>query len=362
MQLTERQRALLATVVERYVETAEAVGSAALAADTRLARRFGALSSATIRNDLAALEAAGLLAHLHTSAGRVPSHAGYRFYINEMMRPRQVRAAERARIDAAIDLPALSVEDILQQTTALLAQLTGYPAVASLPLAQRDAMRHVQINQIPPHRLILVLVTVAGRIEHRFLEIDGKANEASLKTVVDFLNQHLGGLSLLQLRTTTWEHLAPEATRGLHGDGVLELTRAAWDAVHKAVAELDDERVVVQGMAALFDEPEFAEIENARAVLRIFDDDLQMGGLLRQAMEAPDEKPLSMQSIVIGGEWTDASHQALQHLSFVGIRYGAENQVLGTVGVVGPTRMKYGEASALVLALAQRLQESLQSL
>lgn len=362
MQLTDRQRALLAAVVERYVETAEAVGSTALAADSRLARRFGALSSATIRNDLKRLESEGLLAHLHTSAGRVPTHAGYRFYINEMMKPRPVRAAEHARIDAAIDFPALSVEDLLQQTTALLVQLTGYPAVASLPAAKRDAMRHVQLNHIPPHRMILMLVTVAGRIEHRFFEVDGKVNEASLRSVVNFLNQQLAGCSLLQLRASSWEQLDPAATRGLHGSETLELARSAWDAVHKAVAELKDEGVVVQGMAALFDEPEFTEMKNARGVLQLFDDNLQMGGLLRQAMEAESDAPLTMQSIVIGGEWLDCSHQAMQHLSFVGIRYGADNQVLGTVGVVGPTRMKYGESSALVSALARRLQESLLSL
>jgi heat-inducible transcriptional repressor len=359
MQLTDRQRALLAVVVERYVETAEAVGSTALAADSRLARRFGALSSATIRNDLKALESAGLLAHPHTSAGRIPTHAGYRFYINEIMRPRPVRAAERARIDAAIDMPALSVEDILHQTTVLLAQLTGYPAVASLPMAQRDAMRHVQINHIPPHRLILMLVTVTGRIEHRFFEIDGKVSEPALKAVVDFLNQNLGGRSLFQLRSTSWEQLAPEATRGLHGNEALSLARAAWDAVHKTVGELEDDRVVVQGMAALFDEPEFAEIENARAMLRIFDDSLQIGGMLRHVMETRGE---GQQSIVIGGEWMDANHPAFQNLSFVGIHYGAESEVLGTVGVMGPTRMKYGESSAVVLALAERLRESLMSL
>src|SRR5690606_36461106 len=138
---------------------AEPVGSSALACDTRVTSAFGTLSSATIRNDLADLEAAGLLAHPHTSAGRIPTDSGYRLYINEMLRPRPVRAGERAQIRASIAAPASSVADALQDATTILARMTGYPAMASLPGATTDTMRPVQLNPLPPHRLILVLVT-----------------------------------------------------------------------------------------------------------------------------------------------------------------------------------------------------------
>jgi heat-inducible transcriptional repressor len=149
MKLQPRQQALLSAVIERYVETAEPVGSTALVSDDKVIARVGQVSSATVRNELAELESLGLLAHPHTSAGRVPTDAGYRVYVNELLKPRPVRAKERAHIQSQIAAPASSVEDALRDTCAALARLTGYPAVATLPSARRDCVRHVQLNPLP---------------------------------------------------------------------------------------------------------------------------------------------------------------------------------------------------------------------
>src|SRR4051812_8532499 len=192
MQLQPRQQALLAALIERYVETAEPVGSTALATDNGFVSRCGTVSPATVRNELAELEALGLVAQPHTSAGRVPTDAGYRLYVAEMLRPRGARPAERRSIERGIAAPASSVEDALREACVALARLTGYPAVATLPGNTRDTFRHVQINAMPPRRLILVLVTASGRVEHRLFEIDDVPADR-LATVVNFLNQQLAG-------------------------------------------------------------------------------------------------------------------------------------------------------------------------
>jgi heat-inducible transcriptional repressor len=358
--ITARQRAILAAVIERYVETAEPVGSAALASDAPLLAAFGKISSATIRNDLAALEDAGLLAHPHTSAGRIPTDAGYRVYINEMLRPRPVRAGERARIRAQIPTPAASMEDALQDATQVLAQLTGYPALASLPVASRDTMRQVQLNPLPPQRLILVLVTAAGRVEHRMLEVESDVPAVRLNTVINFLNHQFSGQNLADLRALRWD----EVSKNLHDAAVLQLAQRAWESVQSAVGEIADEQVVVQGLLTLLDEPEFAEIERARTAMRLLQDAGTLSALLRATTEAARA---AGGAVVIGSELrglpfgftTDAS---LERFSFVGISYGAGGEVLGTVGVLGPTRMKYAEAVSLVPALAGRLRESLETL
>lgn len=369
MSLQPRQKALLTAVVERYVENAEPVGSAALASDPFFAAHFGHISSATIRNELAELEALGLLAHPHTSAGRIPTDAGYRYYVNEIVRPRTVRASERAQIAAQIAAPAQSIEDALREATAALARLTGYPAIASLPMAQRDTMRHLQINPVPPHRLILVLVTASGRIDHRMFEVDQEVPATRLTTVVNFLNETLGGRSLSALRSLSFEDVA----QGLHDEATIHLARRAWESVHQAVADVSDERIVVQGLITLLDEPEFSDIEQARAAMRLFEDTPAMSDLLHATLErmlsAAESDPssrsdalLSPQSIVIGRELAKGENPALERLSFVGIAYGSGGEVLGTVGVMGPTRMKYAEAMALIPALAARLQVSLATL
>ena len=361
MQLQPRQRAILAAVIEQYVETAEPVGSSTLAVDSRFTKVFGTVSSATIRNELADLEAAGLLAHPHTSAGRVPTDAGYRYYVSEMLKPRPVRAAEHAQISAGIAAPASSVEDALREATAALARLTGYPAVASLPAARRDTMRHVQINPVPPRRLILVLVTAQGRVDHRMFDIEDTISPDRLNTVVNFMNEKLSGQTLADLHSLEFDAVSA----GLHDAATLNLARRAWELVRQSVVEAGDERIVVQGLITLLDEPEFSEIGRARAAMRLFEDTTAMGDLLEAMMQrsAPGaSRQLPADTVVIGREHGSRDNPAIERFSFVGIAYGSGGEVLGTVGVMGPTRMKYADAMAIVPALAARLQTSLESL
>lgn len=366
--ITARQRAILASVIEKYVETAEPVGSASLACDLHLTAAFGKISTATIRNDLASLEDAGLLAHPHTSSGRIPTDTGYRIYINEMLRPRPIRAGERARINAHIATPASSVEDALHEATQVLAALTGYPALASLPSSQRDTMRQVQLNPLPPHRLILVLVTAAGRVEHRMLEVESNIATGRLNSVVNFLNHQFSGRNLADVRALRWE----DVSKNLHDETAIVLAQRAWDLIKNAVGEITDEQIVVQGLLTLLDEPEFDEIGRARSAMRLLQDSGTLNMLLRAATESA--RSMSQNSgqgavgaVVIGSELRGlpfglVADASLERFSFVGISYGVGGEVLGTVGVLGPTRMKYGEAVSLVPALAGRLQESLETL
>lgn len=355
MNLKPRQKAILATVIERYVQNAEPVGSAALASDTRLAAQFGAISSATIRNELAELEALGLLAHPHTSAGRVPTDAGYRFYVNEMLQPRPIRAAEQVQLETVAP-PAASVEDLLREATAVLAKLTGYPAVATLPATARDTMRQLQLNPLPPRRLILVLVTGAGRIEHRVFEVDDEVAASRLQTVINFLNEQLGNRTLSAVRSLDFETVS----KGLHDAGVIELARKAWQLVHQSVADIADEQILVQGLITLLDEPEFSEIGPARAAMRLFEDEAALNSFFRGMPElAVREAP--GQAVVIGRELPPVDNPAAQWFAFVGVSYGAGSETLGTLGVMGPSRMRYADAVALVPALATRLQICLES-
>ncbi|MDQ3815612.1 MAG: heat-inducible transcriptional repressor HrcA [Armatimonadota bacterium] len=359
MTLRPRQQALLAAAIERYVETAEPVGSATLASDPKFIARFGNVSSATVRNELAELEEIGLLAHPHTSAGRVPTDAGYRYYVNEVLHPRPVRPDERAHIRAGIAAPPASVEDALREATAALAKLTGYPAVASLPPTRSDRMRHVQINPVPPHRLILILVTAAGRIEHRIFEVEHDVPASRLTTVVNFLNEQLGGRPLATLRTLRFEDVA----HGLHDAETLALARRAWDLVRQSVHDLGDDLIVVQGLITLLNEPEFSDIEQARAAMRLFENTDVMSDLLRapQELEVRSADQAMRYAVVIGHEH-QVENPAVERFSLVGIAYGAGGEVLGSVGVMGPTRMKYAEAISLLPALAARLQVCLEAL
>jgi heat-inducible transcriptional repressor len=369
MILQPRQKALLAAVIERYVETAEPVGSAVLVNDAAFLSRVGRVSSATVRNELAELEALGLLAHPHTSAGRIPTDAGYRFYVNEMLQPRPVKAAERRQIQAQVAAPATSVEDALRDACTILARLTGYPAVATLPGGARDTFRHLQINPLPPRRLILVLVTSSGRVEHRLFDIADDVPADRLAQVVNFMNQQLSGRTLLALRSLEFTDISS----GLHGADTINLASKAFVWVQQSISGLDDERIVVQGLVTLLDEPEFSDIATARSAMRLFEDEAALFELMSVPLEHAGEFYGSLSesrggeitgipyAIVIGGEMGDVDPAAAR-FSMVGIAYGAGGETFGTVGVMGPTRMKYNDAAALVPVLAARLRSSFESL
>jgi heat-inducible transcriptional repressor len=284
----------------------------------------------------------------------VPTDAGYRLYVGEMLRPRAVRPEERRRIQRGIAAPATSVEDALREACVALAQLTGYPAVATLPGAARDTFRQVQINALPPRRLILVLVTASGRVEHRLFEIDDVSAQ-HLATVVNFLNQQLAGRTLSSLRTLTFE----EFSAGLHGAEIVTLARRAFEWVQNSIPESGGERIVVQGLVTLLDEPEFSEIHHARAAMQLFQDEAAVADILLAPLEEYGRNRMQT-AIVVGREYGRAADSA--RFSLVGVAYGAGDETLGAVGVLGPTRMKYADAAALLPLLAARLQSSIESI
>jgi heat-inducible transcriptional repressor len=176
-----------------------------------------------------------------------------------------------------------------------------------------------------------------------------------LATVVNFFNQQLSGLSLSALRALQFEQISS----GLHGAEVHALARRALEFVQQSALDLGDERVVVQGLITLLDEPEFSEISQARQAMRLFEDSTTLNDLLRAPLE---NASLEQYAIVIGREHGVIDNATAQRFSLVGIAYGVGGEVLGTVGVMGPTRMNYTDAVSLVPALAARLQSSLETL
>ncbi len=353
-ELKPRQKAILAAVIENYVRTAEPVGSVSLAGDPLLGAQFGALSGATIRNELAELEALGFLTQPHTSAGRVPTDAGYRFYVGEVLQPRQVSPHEHTQLERVAP-PAASVEDVLREAMSVLAKLTGYPAVASLPNAKGDQVQWLQLNPVAPRRLVLVLVTSQGRIEHRLFDVGDEVATSRLETVVRFLNETLGGQPLAQARALDFSVVSG----GLHDEATLKLAKRAWEMVRDSVADIADEKIVVQGLITLLDEPEFAHIGQAREAMRLLEDEAALADLLKHTSLGGQNHRL--RSVSIGGELIAPDHPAAKRFSFVGVSYGAGEEILGALGVFGPARMRYGDALALVPALAARLQLTLES-
>lgn len=337
--LTERQKKILGTLVDLYVETVDPVSSCGVLQHSRLK-----VSPATVRNDLAELEEFGLVRQPHTSAGRVPTDSGYRLYVDELVKPRPVdrRGASVIRSELMGEWGAL--EEILLTACRLLSRVTEYTSVVLVPTLRRDAMKLVQLGTISPRRLLVILVTTAGHIENRVRDVADPLPPSRLTRIGNFLNDKLKGRSLSDVKRLKLADI--DDPHDFH-DPFLE---TAFHLVQESIPEDADDQIIVEGIVYMLDQPEFSNAEKARTVMEAFETRRPLSGLLVESMRTEGL------ATVIGHEQPSAS---MHDCSFVGMAYRMGNQVTGSIGVLGPTRMQYAETMPLVRYMARRLGECL---
>lgn len=338
----ERRLDVLRAIVQDYVSTSEPVGSKAL-----LERHQLGVSAATIRNDMAALEDEGLIAAPHTSAGRVPTDAGYRVFVDRLSQVRPLTASQRRAIQAFL-AESVDLDDVVERTARLLASLTNQAAVMQYPSLRRSRVRHVELLAIPPTRAMLVVILDSGRIEQRIVEFTGSVAEddefvADLRTR---LNAETGGRllaeaarGLAQLRET----FSPE--RRADVDTVIATITAVF-------GEEREERVVLAGTANLARAG--TDGLNVQPVLDALEEHVVLLRLLSN-LASDTHAPSDHVTVRIGAE---NQHEGLQTTSLVTTSYG--NEAVAALGVLGPTRMDYPQTMANVRAVARYVSELLE--
>jgi heat-inducible transcriptional repressor len=331
----ERRLAVLRAIVHDYVETREPVGSRAL-----VDRHHLGVSPATIRNDMAALEEEGLIAQPHTSAGRVPTDAGYRAFVDRLAGIKPLSGAERRAIHSLLD-GAVDLDDVVDRTVRLLASLTHHVAVVQYPSLTRSTVRHIELVPIGGPRLLVVLIANTGRVEQRVIDVGRDVADPSAEPFVGELRARL--LSAVSGRRFV------EA-----GDRMREIADAF------PVEDRDAVRTVLAGVSdALVEEREERMVLAGTANLTRFDDDFPL--TIAPVLEALEEHVVLLK--LIGEMSSDAGSVAvrigsenrvegLQAASVVSTGYGQGQQVLAGLGVLGPTRMDYPTTMAAVRAVA----------
>jgi heat-inducible transcriptional repressor len=328
----ERKLSVLRAIVEDYVETREPVGSKAL-----VERHALGVSSATIRNDMAALEEEGLIAQPHTSAGRVPTDAGYRLFVDRLSQVKPLSPAEKRAISTLLT-DAVDLDDVLDRTVRALATLTRQVAVVQYPSLSRSAVRHVELVPLVPGRLLVVLITDTGRVEQRTVEVDPQVTEQLVGDVRARLNASLAGRRLDQVAA-----LLRETEAGFRPED-RPLVASVVTALEDALSSQREDRVVLAGTAHLARSPmDFPQ--SIGPVLEAIEEQVV---LLRLLGEMADD-PSSGVSVRIGHE---LHHQGLVETSVVTSGYGSGTQV-ARLGVLGPTRMDYPTTMAAVRAVAR---------
>ncbi|MYW96842.1 heat-inducible transcriptional repressor HrcA [Amycolatopsis rubida] len=326
----ERRFEVLRAIVADYVSNQEPVGS-----KTIVERHNLGVSSATVRNDMAALEEEGYIAQPHTSAGRIPTDKGYRLFVDRLSEIKPLSAAERRAIISFLD-SGTDLDDVLRRSVRLLAQLTRQVAVVQYPMLTNTVARHLEVVPLTPARLMLVLITDSGRVDQRTVDLGDVVTEETVLRLRTVLNGALAGRRLADAAANVAE--LPE---GAPADLRDHLTRICT-ALVESLVEHPEERIVLGGTGNL-----------TRNVA-------DFPGSLRQVLEALEEQVVVLKllaaarnpgavTVLIGEENED---EQMRSTSVVSIGYGRDDMLLGGMGVVGPTRMDYPGTIAAVRAVA----------
>jgi len=327
--LTARQELLLGKVVDGFNATGQPVGSKALASDPDVE-----CGPSTIRNELAVLEERGLLAHPHTSAGRVPTDAGYRYFVDRLLPARQ-----ETKTELQLSLVRREVDEAMRVTTETLSQVTNLLAIVSAPPIATTTLRHVEVLPLQPQVLMVVVITSTGGVSKRVFTFDRPVDPGLADWAAAYFNEQLTGMSIgsrmLQAK--------------LNDPGLQPTERAFIAQLAPAFKELvmtAENTLYVDGAARLLSEHRFQDVSQLNELLDALERRVSLLGLLSQAL---DERDIYVR---IGGE---NEMPALRSLSLVAGNYGLPQRNLGTVSVIGPMRMDYARAIMTVREAALQL-------
>jgi heat-inducible transcriptional repressor len=331
--LSERARILLKTLVERYISDGQPVGSRALAKFSGLD-----LSPASVRNIMADLEEMGFIASPHTSAGRIPTPRGYRFFVDTLLTVKPLDQIEVTQLEG--HLKADNPQRLVISASHLLSDLTRFAGVVMTPKRRTAAFRHIEFVSLSDRRILLIIVTPEGDVQNRILTADRAYSPSELVEAGNFLNQNYAGLTFDEIKTRIQAEL-----HQLREDMMQLMTRAV-DAGNEAVTENADD-YVLSGWHNLLHVQDLSS--NMQSLRRLFDMFEQKTGLL-QLLDI-SSRAHGVQ-IFIGGE---SGLVPLDECSIVTAPYEVDGQVVGTVGVIGPTRMAYERVIPIVDITAKLL-------
>lgn len=337
MQLDERKRKILQAIIRNYLETGEPVGSRTISKYTDLN-----LSSATIRNEMSDLEEMGYILQPHTSAGRIPSDKGYRFYVDTMME-------EKDREIEEIKEMMLQKEDkmdlLLKQVARVLAQNTNYATMISSPQYHRNKLKFIQLSRVDDNQLLAVIVVEGNVIKNQLLSVTEVLDDETMLKLNILLNTHLNGLSLEEINLGTIAKLKQQA--GIHGDIVGEVL----DAVAEAIRADEDLEIYTSGTNNIFKYPELADQTRASELITTFEEKQVLSTLVHETLA--DENSTGIQ-VYIGNE---SPIQSMKDCSVVTATYELEEGMKGTIGIIGPKRMDYDKVVGTLKTMMHQLDD-----
>jgi heat-inducible transcriptional repressor len=336
MELGERKKAILRAIINDYIQTAEPVGSRTIAKKPEIS-----ISSATIRNEMADLEDLGYLEQPHTSAGRIPSDKGYRLYVDELIEIGNPTKDEIDAIKSILQLATINeVDKLIKRTSRLISEITRYTSAVISPSVKMSTARSVQLIQLSSHELVGVIVTDTTMIKNVMIRLPRAISSDTVLKINNMLNEKLKGLSIQDI------DLSVITSMQLEMRGYTEILNAILPAMYECLKTSECD-IYLEGTTNIFNYPEYNDISKARKFLSL----IEQKDILKELF-LEDHKDLS---VIIGSE---NEIQEVKNCTIVKATYNIGERPIGSIGVIGPTRMNY----TMVIRILKSLSETLNNI
>ena len=337
----ERAQQLLKVLIQRFIQDGQPVGS------RTLARKSGIeLSPATIRNVMSDLEELGLIAAPHTSAGRIPTPQGYRVFVDSLIRFKPPKQSEVAKLKSHFDEHADNPESLMDSVSTMLSDVTSLAGVVTVPKGQRAILRQIEFLSLADNRVLAILVINDREVQNRVLHTEKAHTPDELQRVANFINEHYVGIDLPQIRQRLIEDL--DKTRDSMNQAMMDIITVAQSAMEGAA--IPKEELLLSGETKLMDFAEMSDVETLKRLFDTFSRKRFMLNLLDKSINADGVQ------VFIGNE---SGYQILDGCSIVTAPYHLDDEQVGVLGVIGPTRMAYDRVVPIVDITARLLESAL---
>lgn len=336
-ELDSRKSKILQTIIKTYLETGEPVGSRTISKYTDLN-----LSSATIRNEMADLEDLGYIIQPHTSAGRIPSDMGYRWYVDMLMEEKEQEVSEmREQMLEKAD----KMDQLLKQAAKVLAVNTNYATMISAPTYSRNKLKFIQLSQVDDSQIIAVIVMEGNIIKNKIVTIPEPLSNETLLKLNMLLNTNLNGLAIEEINLGMIAALKEQA--GIHSEVISDVL----DAVAATIQHGEDLEIYTSGATNVFKYPELSDNQSAQKIINAFEEKQQLAEIVTQTLAQDENKGIQ---VYIGNE---APGQNMKDCSVVTATYELAEGMQGTIGIIGPKRMDYENVMKTLKTLMMELDE-----
>jgi heat-inducible transcriptional repressor len=331
--IPERHKQILKLLVEDYILSSEPIGSRRLSKKSILD-----LSSATIRNAMADLEDIGLLTHPHTSAGRVPTEDGYKYYIQFLMNPRRLTKIEKKKILSEYSNVGTNPSNLMEQTCRILASFSNQVGLISIPEFKNIRLKQISFIKVTKKRYLVIIVSHSGFVNNRIVELSYDLTQDELNTMANYLNDKFSNLSLLQIQQKLFSLIQEDK------DNYFILCNQALEIGKKVFGDDHPGNLHFEGTVNIIEQPEFSSFDKMKSIIQALDDKVKLLEILSQCF-GKDGLQVHIGSEIILDELKDCS--------IVTCTYKYQGDVLGVLGILGPTRMNYKELLPFVDYTAQ---------